>query len=363
MSLQVTLDPKYAEAPVEVLMERIRAVKKRLGKRLLILGHHYQCDEVIEFADITGDSFKLAAMAGEREEAEFIVFCGVHFMAESADILTDGKKTVILPDMGAGCSMADMADIDQTEEAWAALTAESGPDAWVPITYMNSSAAIKAFVGRHGGTVCTSSNAETVYRWALDQGRRILFLPDQHLGRNVGYFMGIPLDDMKVWDPHALADDNLDAGCDRAKVVLWKGHCSVHGRFLPEHVDERRAEHPGLKVIAHPECTYEVVQKADAWGSTEKIIRAVTDSPPGSKWAVGTEIHLVHRLAKQNPDKLVVSLSGIACLCSTMYRIDPPHLLWALEGIERGEIVNQIKVDAETAKWARVALDQMLALV
>ena len=362
MSVQVGLDPDYAKTDPDVLSERIGAVKERLGSRLVILGHHYQCDEVIRFADFTGDSFKLARLATSRPEAEFIVFCGVHFMAESADILTSEGQIVVLPDLNAGCSMADMASIDQVEEAWEELTAASGEDAWVPITYMNSSAAIKAFCGRNGGVVCTSSNAERVYEWALAQGRRILFLPDQHLGRNIGWHMGIPLEEMRLWDPLTIADDNLEAGAARAKVVLWKGHCSVHGRFLAEHVDRVREQHPGIRVIAHPECTFDVVRRADAYGSTEKIIKTVAASPPGSKWAIGTEIHLVHRLATEFPDKTIVSLSGMSCLCSTMYRIDPPHLLWCLESLEQGEIVNRIQVDSETARWARVALERMLEL-
>ena len=362
MSVQVELPVQLTETPADEIDARIREVRERLGKQVVILGHHYQCDEVIRFADYTGDSFKLARLATEHPDARYILFCGVHFMAESADVLTGDDQIVILPDLTAGCSMADMADIDQTEEAWAELTAVNGPDSYIPITYMNSSAAIKAFCGRHGGTVCTSSNAETVYKWALDQNKRILFLPDQHLGRNIGYEMGIPLEDMVVWNPLTVADDNFEAGAAEAKVVLWKGHCSVHQRFLPSHVDEVRAKYPGIQVIAHPECMFEVVQKADHYGSTEKIIRAVTDSEPGSKWAVGTEIHLVHRLAKDNPDKTVVSLAGMSCLCSTMYRIDPPHLLWVLENLEAGKVVNHIKVDAETSRWAKVALDRMLEL-
>ncbi len=363
MTLQAPLAAEYRETDPEEIAARMARAKEALGSDLVILGHHYQADDVIRWADFTGDSFKLARLAEKRPEAKYVVFCGVHFMAESADILTPEHQTVILPDLTAGCSMADMANLDQTEVAWDALTAGDGEDRWVPITYMNSSAAIKAFVGRHGGCVCTSSNAESVYRWALDGGRRILFLPDEHLGRNVGFAMGISLDDMAVWDPRALAAENLDAGADRAKVVLWKGFCSVHARFLPEHCDQRREEIPGVKIIAHPECSFEVVSKADLWGSTEKIIRAVTDSPPGSVWAVGTEINLVQRLAARNPDKKVVSLSGMACLCSTMYRIDPRHLLWSLESLVKGDVANVIHVEEETARWARAALEKMLELV
>ncbi|MEZ6197517.1 MAG: quinolinate synthase NadA [Planctomycetota bacterium] len=363
MTLQAELDARYTAATPEELDARIAEVRARLGSRLVILGHHYQCDEVVRHADYLGDSFKLARQATRHPEAEYIVFCGVHFMAESADVLTPEHQTVLLlRPSSAGCPMADMANIDQLEIAWEELTAIHGPDSYVPITYMNSSAAIKAFCGRHGGTVCTSSNARTVYRWALEQEKRIIFLPDQHLGRNVGFEMGIPLDQMVLWNPLVIADDNLPRGVADAKVVLWQGHCSVHGRFTPEHVDQVRERIPGVRVIAHPECSFEVVQKSDEHGSTEHIIKAVSESPAGSKWAIGTEIHLVHRLASENPDKTVVSLSGIACLCSTMYRIDPPHLLWCLESIEAGAPRNIIKVDAETAHWARVALDKMLEL-
>jgi quinolinate synthase len=357
MSETCTIPPR-TEAET---LERIAALKRDLGSALLILGHHYQVDEVVRFADHTGDSFKLARLAARNREARYIVFCGVHFMAESADVLTGADQAVLLPDLAAGCSMADMANLDQVETCWEELVRATGDDL-IPITYMNSSAAIKAFCGRHGGVVCTSSNATRVIQWALDQGKRFLFLPDQHLGRNVSHFMGIPLDEMAIWDPHALPEINLEEGCDRARVILWKGHCSVHTKFLPLHVDEVRRKYPGIRVIAHPECPLEVVEKADEWGSTEKIITAVQSSPAGSKWAIGTEINLVARLAKQNPDKTVVSLSGISCLCSTMYRIDPPHLLAALEGLARGEVINRIQVDPETAKYARIALDRMLEL-
>ncbi len=362
MPTQIELNPKYIDSPTDRIMEQIASVRKKLGDRVVILGHHYQCDEVVQFADFTGDSFKLARLATERPEAEFIVFCGVHFMAESADILTPDHQKIILPDLGAGCSMADMANIEQTEEAWRALEAVNGSNSYLPITYMNSSADIKAFVGRHGGVVCTSSNAATVYDWALQQDKRVLFLPDQHLGRNVGFEMGIPLADMVLWDPMQIPADNIAHGAADARVVLWKGHCSVHARFLPEHIDSLRLEKPGIQIISHPECSFEVVQKSDFSGSTEKIIKTIEASEPGSTWAVGTEINLVHRLAQMNPDKEVMSLSGISCLCATMYRIDPPHLLWALENLESGTIVNQISVSAETAKWAKVALDRMLSL-
>ncbi|MAE64806.1 MAG: quinolinate synthase [Phycisphaeraceae bacterium] len=360
----------------ETACRRIAELKHQLGEKLLILGHHYQVDEVVQFADQLGDSFKLARIASDAKDVEYILFCGVHFMAESTDILTRPDQIVVLPDLAAGCSMADMANADQVETAWDALTEHGMRSDVVPITYMNSTALIKAFCGRNGGVVCTSSNAEKVITWALrradaaarehrgpDARGRIVFLPDQHLGRNVSYELGIPLKDMAIWDPHALPEVNLDNGCDNARVILWKGHCSVHTKFLAPHVDAVREQYPGIQVIAHPECTFEVVQKADQYGSTEKIIRAVTDSPPGSKWAIGTEINLVSRLAKQNPDKTVVSLSGINCLCSTMYRIDPAHLMWALENLVDGHVVNQIQVDQETAKDALVALDRMLVLV
>ncbi len=340
---------------------RIRELRSRLGKRLVILGHHYQVDEVVQFADYTGDSFKLARDGAKHPEADFIVFLGVHFMAESADILAAPHQQVILPDMAAGCSMADMANIDQVETAWSELVAQGGDDI-MPLTYMNSSAAIKAFCGRNGGAVCTSSNAKTLIAWALKERRRLLFMPDQHLGRNVCYFLGIPLTDMALWDPHALPEENLAKGCDRAKVILWKGHCSVHAKFHPEHVDRVREAVPGIRVIAHPECSWEVIQKCDEWGSTERIIKAVEASPPGSKWAIGTEINLVSRLAKRLPDHLIVSLSGISCLCATMYRIDPPHLLWTLENLAEGRVVNRIAVDPITKRDARLALDRMLRL-
>ncbi len=362
MATQVELSPEYTNTQPDEVLERIAAVRQRLGDRLVILGHHYQCDDVVRFADFTGDSFKLARLATERPEAEFIVFCGVHFMAESADILTPDSQKIILPDLGAGCSMADMATMGQTEEAWNVLTKIHGPESYLPITYMNSSAAIKAFVGKNGGVVCTSSNATTVYDWALKQDKRIIFLPDQHLGRNVGFEMGIPLEDMILWDPFKIAADNLATGVSDARVVLWKGHCSVHERFLVEHIDQLRKEQPEVQIISHPECTFDVIQKSDFSGSTEKIIKTIEASKPGSKWAVGTEINLVHRLAQQNPDKEITSLSGISCLCATMYRIDPPHLLWALENLESGNIVNQISVDPETSKWAKIALDRMLSL-
>lgn len=344
---------------LEEMLERISRRRAELGKRVLVLGHHYQVSEVVRFADYTGDSFKLARIGAEHPEAEFIVFLGVHFMAESADILAAPHQQVILPDLAAGCSMADMANIDQVETAYAELTAGSRNDL-MPITYMNSSAAIKAFCGRNGGAVCTSSNAQKLITWALSERRRLIFMPDQHLGRNVSYALGIPLSDMAIWDPHALPEENFAHGCESARVILWKGHCSVHAKFLPEHVDHVRRTIPGVRVLVHPECSFEVVQKADEWGSTEKIIKVIEASAPGSKWAIGTEINLVSRIAERFPDRTIVSLSGFNCLCATMYRIDPPHLLGVLDAIAEGRPVNRILVDPETKRDAKLALDRML---
>ena len=345
------------------LVERARAAKAALGSRVFILGHHYQRDEVIEFADATGDSFKLAQQAAAHPEAEFIVFEGVHFMAESADILTEDTQQVVLPDMAAGCSMADMASIAQVEECWALLTELGIADQTVPITYMNSTAAIKAFTGRHGGAVCTSSNAERSLTWAFEQGDKVLFLPDQHLGRNTAVIdLGMSLDDCVVYNPNrphgGLTDDQLRD----ARMILWRGHCSVHGRFTPENVDEVRERVPGVTVIVHPECSYEVVSKADVVGSTEKIIATIGAAEPGTAWAVGTELNLVKRLAEQHPDKEIIYLDKTVCFCSTMNRIDLPHLVWALESLVQGTVPNRITVDPDTQHWAKVALDRMLAL-
>jgi quinolinate synthase len=360
--LQVALPQPIVGAPQQEVQERIVLARRALGDRLVILGHHYQRDEVIVHADFTGDSFKLAQLAASRPHAEFIVFCGVHFMAESADILSAGRQKVILPDMNAGCTMADMAETDQVEECWEQVTDVLGQDI-LPVTYMNSTAALKALVGRNGGAVCTSSNARAVLDWAFRQGPRVLFFPDQHLGRNTGYRMGIPLEAMPVWDPYeergGVTDDQLHA----ARIVLWKGHCSVHNRFTPEMVDRRREQSPGVRVIVHPECRFEVAQKADAIGSTEGILKAVRESPPGSKWAVGTELNMVSRLAREvAPNRQVVSLDDCFCVCSTMARIDPPHLLWALESLVQGEVVNQVKVPDGIARAARSALDRMLEI-
>ncbi|GAA4043122.1 quinolinate synthase NadA [Nonomuraea soli] len=342
------------------LVERARKAKEALGDRLFVLGHHYQRDEVIQFADVTGDSFKLAQQAAARPEAEYIVFCGVHFMAESADILTTPRQKVVLPDLAAGCSMADMATFDQVEEAWEALEDAGIADDVIPITYMNSSADIKAFCGRHGGAVCTSSNAKRALEWAFSQKKQVLFLPDQHLGRNTAVLeMGMSLDDCVLYSPHRPPKAEELRG---RKMILWKGHCSVHGRFTAESVDDVRRRVPGVNVLVHPECRHEVVTKADHVGSTEYIIRKLEAAEPGSSWAVGTELNLVKRLAQQFPDKNVSFLDKTVCYCSTMNRIDLPHLVWALESLVLGEVVNQITVDDDTAHWARVALDRMLAL-
>jgi len=359
---QVTLPAPIVGAPPEELQARIAEAKRTLGRRLVILGHHYQRDEVIRHADVTGDSFKLAQHAASRPEAEFIVFCGVHFMAESADILSAEHQKVLLPDLNAGCTMADMADIDQVEDCWEQVTGVVGEEI-VPVTYMNSTATLKAFVGRHGGAVCTSSNARAVLDWAFRRRPRVLFFPDQHLGRNTGYRMGIPLERMPVWDPYEDAGGLEKGALERARIILWKGHCSVHNRFTPDMVDSRRAQIPGVKVIVHPECRFEVAQKADAIGSTEGIIRTVEESPPGTRWAVGTELNLVNRLArKAAPEREVVSLDDCFCVCSTMFRIDPPHVLWALEGLVAGQVRNQVKVPAHIATEARTALDRMLSI-
>jgi quinolinate synthase len=362
--LQAVLPEPIQKAPAEELEERIVAAKRELGKRLVILGHHYQRDEVIRHADFTGDSYKLARLAAERSEADYILFCGVHFMAESADILSGSHQTVFLPDLNAGCTMADMAEIEQVEAAWEDVTDAIG-DEILPVTYMNSAATLKAFVGRHGGAVCTSSNARAVIEWAFRQKPRVLFFPDQHLGRNTGYRMGVPLEDMPVFDPYedrgGLSNEQLRA----AKIVLWKGHCSVHNRFTPEMVDKRREEIPGVKVIVHPECRFEVAQRADAIGSTEGILKTVRESPAGTRWAVGTELNMVSRMARQMaPEKQVVSLDDCFCACSTMFRIDPPHVLWVLEGLLAGDLTrNPIRVPPKTSAEARSALDRMLAIV
>ncbi|HEV7858828.1 MAG TPA: quinolinate synthase NadA [Pyrinomonadaceae bacterium] len=346
------------------LRQRIDAARLALGPRLVILGHHYQRDDVICHADLTGDSFKLSKLAAERPEAEFILFCGVHFMAESADILSGSRQKVILPDLGAGCSMADMASAEQVEDAWEQLQSIGILDQFrvLPITYMNSTAAIKAFCGRHEGLVCTSSNAVPLFEKTLREADKLFFFPDQHLGRNTGVRFGIPLDQMVVWDPFKELGGNTEEDLHKARLILWKGHCSVHGRFKPWHVDQVRADVPGIKILVHPECVYEVVQKSDLNGSTEFIIKTLEDAPAGSKWAIGTEVNLVNRLIKQFPDKHIQLLAPDLCMCATMYRIAPQNLAWALESLLAGEVVNQITVPPETALWARIALDRMLAI-
>jgi quinolinate synthase len=347
------------------LVARARAARATLGERAFILGHHYQRDEVIQFADVTGDSFKLARDAAARPEAEFIVFCGVHFMAESADILTSPHQQVILPDLAAGCSMADMARLAQVEDCWDALTDAGLAERVVPITYMNSSADIKAFCGRHGGAVCTSSNADVALEWAFAQkpDAQVLFLPDQHLGRNTAVLkLGLGLDDCVVWDPHRPAGGLADGDLAAAKMVLWRGHCSVHGRFSVDVVDQLRSRDPDIKILVHPECTHEVVTAADLVGSTEFIIKTVDAAPPGSSWAIGTELNLVQRLARAHPEQSIAFLDRNVCYCSTMNRIDLPHLVWALESLVDGAVVNRIEVDPDTEHYAKIALQRMLDL-
>jgi quinolinate synthase len=350
----------YLLVPDNSLDSRIAAAKAQLGKDVVILGHHYQRDEVVKFADFRGDSLKLSYQAAEAD-GRYIVFCGVHFMAESADILRREHQAVILPDLNAGCSMADMADIGQVEACWSELSA-LGDLRVIPVTYMNSTAAIKSFTGEHGGAVCTSSNAAAVMRWAFERGEKVLFLPDEHLGRNTAFRMEIPLDQMIVWDPYRELGGNTAEAIHNARVILWKGYCSVHQRFTPKHIERVRREHPGIRVIVHPECRYDVAQAADQIGSTEGIIKAIAGSPAGTQWAVGTEIHLVNRLSKEMPDRKVMSLDPSVCVCTTMFRITPHHLLWALENLVAGNVVNRISVDERTRHFARVALDRMLSL-
>ena len=365
------LPERYLRLSDDEMDARIAEAKRTLGERLVILGHHYQRDEVIKFADYTGDSLKLSHAAASRGAAEFIVFCGVHFMAESADILRAPHQKVLLPDLAAGCSMADMAAPDQLEMCWRELgemgvrtdASENGLAGVIPVTYINSSAAIKAFVGAHGGVVCTSTNARAVMTWAWERGEKLIMLPDQHLGRNTAAKMGVPLDRMVVWDPNEIWGGLKPEQVRAAKLILWKGHCSVHTRFTVAQIDAFRAQYPGGKVIAHPECTFDVVMAADESGSTERIITAVRNSPPGSIWAVATEVHLVNRLRTEvAPEKTVVTLDPFGCLCSTMFRVSPNHLLWILEGLVAGEIHNQITVPDEQKRDAKVALDRMLEI-
>ena len=351
----------YLLLPNSSLDDRIAAAKAKLGKDAVILGHHYQRDEVVKFADLRGDSLKLSQQAAETE-GKYIVFCGVHFMAESADILRRDRQIVILPDRSAGCSMADMADIGQVETCWRELGGVLDTTQIIPVTYMNSTAAIKSFTGEHGGSVCTSSNAAAVMKWAFARGEKVFFLPDEHLGRNTGYRMGIPLGEMVLWDPLEELGGNSAEALSKAKVVLWKGYCSVHQRFRPEHIDTVRREQPGVRVIVHPECRFEVAQAADEIGSTEGISKAVMAGRPGSEWAVGTEIHLVNRLGKELKDRKVIPLDPSVCVCTTMFRITPQHLLWAIENLGEGKIVNQISVDEQTRHYAKAALDRMLSL-
>jgi quinolinate synthase len=407
---QQPLPPIYNKLSDSELRVRIQLARESLGDKLIILGHHYQQDAVVEFADFTGDSFELSRKAAEQKNAQYVIFCGVHFMAESADILTDPSVRVILPDLGAGCSMADMANLDQTLECWAQLQEHCPDQTVVPITYMNSSAAIKAFVGEHGGAVCTSSNCRNVLEWAMTAASRqpdaetrslkdaetrgrgdaemrnenapfpsslpasprlrvsaskrtkVLFFPDQHLGRNTAHAMGYPLDRMIVWDPNQDLGGNTPEQIRDADFVLWKGHCSVHQLFRPEHIDQVRAKYPEMKVMVHPECRFEVVEKADLAGSTAYIVKQIEAAPPGSQWAIGTEVHLINRLARQHPEQKIIVLSDCQCLCTTMFRIDLPHLCWVIENLIEGRVVNPIKVDSLTRKWATVALERMLSI-
>jgi quinolinate synthase len=350
----------YRSVEAAELESRILAAKAELGSSLVILGHHYQQDEVIQFADFRGDSYKLSQQAAESSEARWIVFCGVHFMAETADILTRPEVGVVLPDMAAGCSMADMADLDSVEAAWADLAEVVDVDDITPVTYINSAADLKGFCGRHGGIVCTSSNARAVLEWSFTRRSRVLFFPDQHLGRNTARAMEVPLDSMPVWDPRLPLGGNSEEALKNSRVLLWKGHCSVHQMFKPAHVAQFRKQYPGIKVLVHPECMMSVVDAADLVGSTEFILETINKAPAGSQWAVGTELHLVNRLAQENPDKLVKFLSPMVCMCSTMFRIDLPHLAWSLENLVQGTPVNVVKVPDETAEWGRVALGRML---
>ena len=359
----VSCDGELPAASDPQLVERAKAARAALGSKAMVLGHHYQRDEVIAFADIRGDSFKLAQAAADNSEAEFIFFCGVHFMAESADILTTPNQKVILPDLSAGCSMADMATASQVNDCWQVLGKLGVAARTIPITYMNSSAAIKAFTGKNNGAVCTSSNAARAMKWAFENGEKILFLPDQHLGRNTAVLsLGLTLNDCVLWNPWKPNGGLTDDQIKKSKVILWRGHCSVHGRFSIQNINDVRQQVPGIKVLVHPECQHEVVSNADVVGSTEMIIKTVRESAPGSKWAIGTELNLVSRLANENLDKQVVFLDKTVCYCSTMNRIDLPHLVWVMESLVSGRLVNQIKVEAEVAKYAKVALERMLAL-
>ena len=359
----VSCDGQLPAASDPQLVDRAQVARKALGSKAMVLGHHYQRDEVIAFADIRGDSFKLAQAAADNSAAEFIFFCGVHFMAESADILTTKSQKVILPDLAAGCSMADMATANQVNECWKSLQEVGVASKTIPVTYMNSSAAIKSFTGEHGGTICTSSNAEKTMRWALEQGEKILFLPDQHLGRNTAVLsLSLTLDDCVLWNPWKPMGGLTPQEIQKAKVILWRGHCSVHGRFTLDSVNEIRSRVQGVQVLVHPECQHDVVSAADVVGSTEKIIQTVNNSPAGSKWAIGTELNLVSRLAKNNLDKEIFFLDKAVCYCSTMNRIDLPHLVWAMESLVANHVVNRIQVSDEVARFSKLALERMLAL-
>jgi len=364
ISARQAIPERYLGLSDDEMDGRIAAARAALGRRLVILGHHYQRDEVIKFADYTGDSFKLARQVSRHPDAEFIVFCGVHFMAESADVLSADHQQVILPDLAAGCSMADMADPDQLEQCWGDLEQMLGSTSGiVPVTYINSAASIKAFCGERGGVVCTSSNAAATLKWAWERGGKIVFLPDQHLGRNTAYKLGVPLDQMMVWDPGEIWGGLEPDAVRRARIILWKGHCSVHERFTVRQIENIRARHPGVRVIVHPEVPWEVVQAADEAGSTEYILKTVRESPVGSTWAVGTEVHLVNRLAREmDPDRAIFSLDQFGCLCSTMFRVSPNHLLWILEGLIGGEVHNRIIVPDDRKYWTRIALERMLSI-
>lgn len=355
------LPDQYRSLSSEELDQRIAEAKENLGKDLVILGHHYQRDDVIQYADFRGDSLKLARIGSEQRDAKYIIFCGVHFMAETADTLATDDQIVILPDLKAGCSMADMADIEDVEEAWEQIQEQFG-DTVIPVTYVNSTAAIKAFVGRKGGTTCTSSNARQVLEWAFSQKKRILFLPDQHLGRNTAFNMGIPLDQMVIWNPGNGQFEDVQAEMENVRMILWKGHCSVHQKFTVQQIQRIRETDPEVNILVHPECSFDVVQASDFNGSTDYIIKKVAASPAGTKWAIGTEVNLVQRLAQEYPDQQIQLLSTTMCPCLTMNRIDRPHLLWTLDCILQGKPVNQIEVDAETIHWSKVALDRMLAI-
>ncbi len=353
----------YLRYPDHQLDGRIAELRGALGKRVLLLAHHYQRDEIVRFADYTGDSLRLSERGVQNPDAEFIIFCGVHFMAESADILRAEHQQVILPDLNAGCSMADMAEFPQVRDAWEQLDELGIADEFLPLTYMNSTAAIKAFVGEKGGMVCTSSNAARAFAWAFERKPRIFFIPDQHLGRNTGVQAGLSLDEMLLWNPRERWGGHTPEALKQAKVLLWKGHCSVHQRFLPEHVDRWRAEAPGIRILVHPECSHEVVKKADLVGSTEFIRKQIAAAPPQTRWAIGTELHLVHRLASEYPDQLISPLDNDGCpVCSTMFRISPQHLAWVLDNLVQGRVVNRIVVKEKVKHWARVALSRMLEL-